>query len=321
MRLPFLFMTALLFLGMAASAGLAEPRTIVDGAGREVEIDDTSRVVALGGSVTEILYALGLEDRIAAIDTTSLYPPRALGEKPNVGYLRALSAEGVLSLDPSLVLAEEDAGPVTTVAILERASVPFLIVPGDKTAAGTVAKLRFIGDVMGVAEEGAAMADALAHDFAALEKELSAVEKPMRALFVLSLSDGRILAAGSDTSAEAILTLAGVANVFAGEFQGYRPVNAEAVLSAAPDAIVVMARQGGGDGPGVAVADILAHPILSRTPAGQAQRVVGMDGLYLLGFGPRTAHAAHDLAAVLYPDLALPELAARPWTAPSAPSQ
>jgi iron complex transport system substrate-binding protein len=132
------------------------------------------------------------------------------------------------------------------------------------------------------------------------------------AMFILSLLDGRIMAAGKDTAADAMLTLARAGNVFS-DFTGYKPVSAEAVLAAAPEAIVVMERYGPGPGPGVDVADVLADRTLSETPAGKSGRVVSMNGLYLLGFGPRTPHAARDLAAAIYPDLDLPQLADRPW--------
>src|SRR5262245_16400055 len=78
-----------------------------------------ARIVSIGGAVTEILYALGAEQRVVAVDTTSLYPERALKEKPNVGYMRALSAEGVLGLNPSLILASEGSGPKETIAVLK----------------------------------------------------------------------------------------------------------------------------------------------------------------------------------------------------------
>jgi iron complex transport system substrate-binding protein len=312
-RLAGLVVAALCVAAGAVSPSSAEPRVIADDTGRQVAVEDISRVVSLGGSVTEILYALGLQYKIAAIDVTSTYPPQALGEHPNVGYLRTLSAEGVLSVSPSLILAEEDAGPPHAIELLQKASVPILRVPSDMTAEGVVAKVRFIADVMGVPEKGAELADALAVDFAALERQLAGKRTSQRVLFVLSLADGRIMAAGADTAADAVMKLAGAENALAG-FSRYKPVNSEAVLAAAPDAIVVMARDGDGPGPGVAVPDVLADPTLGQTPAGKAGKVIAMNGLYLLGFGPRTAHAAHDLAAALYPDLRLPTLAARRWT-------
>src|SRR5262245_31645671 len=88
-----------------ATPTIGDPVTVRDAGGRSVTIRDASRIVSVGGAVTEILYALGLEQRVIAVDTTSLYPPRALAQKPSVGYMRQLSAEGVLALGPSLVLA------------------------------------------------------------------------------------------------------------------------------------------------------------------------------------------------------------------------
>ena len=81
-----------------ATAGLplGHAATVTDATGRPIEVTDASRIVSIGGAVTEILYALGLDKNIVAIDTTSLYPPQALQEKPNVGYMRQLSPEGVL---------------------------------------------------------------------------------------------------------------------------------------------------------------------------------------------------------------------------------
>ena len=123
---------------------LADNITVKDGAGRSIAITDPSRIVSVGGAVTEILYALGLESRIIAVDSTSLYPPHALAEKPSVGYMRQLSPEGVLGLGPSLVLAAEGSGPKDTIAVLEAASVPFVQIPDRFTGDGIVEKIRLI---------------------------------------------------------------------------------------------------------------------------------------------------------------------------------
>ena len=112
-----------------------------DAAGRAITVNDPSRIVSVGGAVTEILYALGLEARVVAVDTTSLFPPRALREKPNVGYMRQLSPEGVLGLAPSLILASESAGPKATLRVLEAAAIPFVRVPDHFTGEGIVEKI------------------------------------------------------------------------------------------------------------------------------------------------------------------------------------
>ena len=187
----------LLGLAVPFAGAAAETRQVVDAVGRTVAIADTSRVVSVGGSVTEILYALGLDDRIIAVDTTSVFPPAAMREKPNVGYMRQLSAEGVLSVSPTLILAEDGSGPPDTITLLEKASLPFVLVPNEKSAEGVAEKVRFVGDAMGVAAESDRLADALASDFATLQAEIAPIEKRVRALFVFSLTDGRILAGGS----------------------------------------------------------------------------------------------------------------------------
>jgi iron complex transport system substrate-binding protein len=298
-------------LAFAASAAGAEPRHVIDGKGHSVAIEDTSRVVSIGGSATEILYALGLEDRVVAVDITSLYPPEALQEKPSVGYVRSLSAEGVLSVSPSVLIAEADAGPPATVELLSAASVPLVLLPDAKSPEGVAAKIRTVGEAIGVSGKAEELAAAVEKDFAALRAMLPADGSRVRTLFLFSLSEGRIMAAGRNTSADAMLKLAGAENVFA-NFAGYKPVNAEAVLAAAPDAIVTLAATHGG--PGASVEEILADPVLSRTPAVAANRIVAMNGAYLLGFGPRAAHAAHDLAQALHPALKLPKLAGRSWS-------
>ncbi len=144
----------------SARPAAAEPAavTVTDAAGRPVAISDPSRIVSVGGAVTEILYALGLERRIIAVDTTSVYPPRVLAEKPSVGYMRQLSPEGVLGLGPSLVLAAEGSGPKETVAVLEAASIPFVQVPDRFTGNGIVEKIRLIAQATGSIERGECLA-------------------------------------------------------------------------------------------------------------------------------------------------------------------
>src|ERR1700754_1440334 len=102
-----------LLFGALAFDSAAQAFVIKDAAGRSISITDPSRIVSVGGAVTEILYAIGLEDRVVAVDTTSLYPQRVTG-KPKVGYMRQLSPEGVLGLAPTLILASEGAGPKET---------------------------------------------------------------------------------------------------------------------------------------------------------------------------------------------------------------
>jgi iron complex transport system substrate-binding protein len=256
---------------------------------------ETARVVTLGGSVTEIAVELGAGDRLVGRDTTSNHPETVLA-LPDVGYIRALSAEGVLSLGPDLILAEGDAGPVEAVEVLRAAGVPFVQVPEATTPDGVLAKVTAVAAALGLPDEGAALVARLEAEFAAVAARSAAVSRPKRVLFILSLQGGRVMAAGAGTEAEGIIRLAGGINAAEG-FDGYKQIADEAVLTAAPDVILMMDREGD---LAIADADILAHPALALTPAGAAGQVVRMDGMLLLGFGPRTPQAALALNAALY---------------------
>ncbi len=258
--------------------------------------EDAKRIVTLGGSVTEIAMALGAGDLLVARDSTSTYPSE-ITTLPDVGYIRGLSPEGVLSVAPDLILAEADAGPPAAVDVLTAAGVPFLRMPGDPTPAGVVAKIKAVAEALGLQTEGDALAAKVQAALTEAETRAAAVTDKKRVLFVLSLQGGRVMAGGEGSSAEGIIALAGGINAATG-FQGYKQMTDEAVLTAAPDLILMMDREGD-----LAIdnTDVMAHPTLSQTPAAQAGNIVRMDGMMLLGFGPRTPDAAKALYHALYP--------------------
>lgn len=256
------------------------------------------RVVSLGGAVTEIVVALEQGHRLVARDATSTWPPE-VEDLTDVGYMRALSPEGVLSVAPDLILAAEGAGPAEAVAMLRAARVPYVEVPEATDGAGVLEKIAVVAEALGVPDRGAALAEGLAAELDRLEGLRAGVDRPARVLFVLSMQGGRLMASGTGTAADGIIRLAGGANVIT-EFEGYRLLSDEAVLAAAPEVVLMMER---GGGHAVGDDELLAHPALRTTPAGQARRLVRMDGLLLLGFGPRTAQAALALHRALYPAL------------------
>lgn len=267
---------------------------------------EARRVLPLGGSVTEIVYALGEEGRLVGRDTTSLWPPEA-GKLPDVGYVRALSPEGVLSVAPDLILAEEGAGPPEAVAVLRAAGVPYLSIADGYDAQGVLNKVDAVAGALRVPDRGRALHDRLAADLAAASARSAAVGTPKKVLFVLSLQGGRVMAGGSGTAADGIIRLAGAVNAMP-LVQGYKPLTDEAVIAAAPDVILMMRRgdaasdaaANGGNTEEAARAAALAVPALAQTPAGRAGTLLMMDGLKLLGFGPRTGAAAIELHDLIY---------------------
>ncbi|GLK73820.1 ABC transporter substrate-binding protein [Ancylobacter dichloromethanicus] len=267
------------------------------------------RILAIGGAVTETLYALGLEDQVVAVDTSSTYPPRALAEKPNVGYIRALSPEGVLSVGPDLIIALDGAGPPDAVKVLKSAAIPFETLPEARDEAAIIANIRRIATLAGVPQRGEELATAVADDFKALAQVRARIAAPRSIVFVLSASGAAPVVGGAGTSAQAMFELAGVSNAMAA-LSGYKPAVGEAVLAADPYAIVLMKDQNHG----VSDAAIKAMPAFAGSQAMAEDRFFRMDGGYLLNFGPRTPQAARDLAALIYPELDLPAMPEHAWT-------
>lgn len=256
-------------------------------------------IVSIGGSVTEIIYALGAGDRLIARDTTSGYPPEVTA-LPDVGYMRALSPEGVLSVDPDRIIAESGAGPVETIDVLKKTDIPFVTVPEAYSEAGIRAKILAVGRA--IDEEAAAqtLADDLRQKLDAVTRaaDEKAAQEKKRVLFILSTQGGRIMASGTGTAAAGMIEMAGGENAVTG-FEGYKPLTDEAVIASAPDAILMMEREGDHDS---SVEELLQMPAIASTPAAEDRAVIRMDGLYLLGFGPRTADAVADLSRALYGD-------------------
>jgi iron complex transport system substrate-binding protein len=253
------------------------------------------RLVAAGGVITEILYALGRQDLLVGVDSTSLHPAEAMREKANVGYVRALSAEGVLSLRPTDLLAVEGAGPPDTVKLIAEAGVKVVRISEDTSETGVAARIRTIGAIADAADRAEALAARVEAGFAALKQQRDALAARKRVLFVLSLQNGRVMVGGARSSADAIIRLAGGVNA-ADSVEGYKPLTDEGLIAAAPDVVLMMKHN-----EHAASADqVFSQPALSATPAARTRSLVAMDGLYLLGFGPRTPDAARDLMAAVY---------------------
>nr|WP_299498856.1 ABC transporter substrate-binding protein [uncultured Rhizobium sp.] len=282
--------STLLALAAASTLGLASARA------EGTQPLDTSRLVSIGGAVTEIVYALGKGDTLAARDSTSTFPPAAL-KLPDVGYMRALSPEGVLSVNPSAILMIDGSGPKEAVEVLSKASVQIVRIPEGYDRAGILAKIEAVGKALGAEAEAEALAAKVGADVDAASAAVANIPENQRkrVLFVLTLQNGKIMAAGQHTAADGILKLAGAVNA-TGDFHGYKPLNDEAIIAARPDVILMM-RDGG---PGASDAEVLANPAIALTPAGQNKALIRQGGMTMLGFGPRTAEAIRDLSKALY---------------------
>ena len=253
------------------------------------------RIVTLGGTITEIVFALGAGERVVGVDASSSFPDAA-NRLPKVAYHRRLSAEGVLSLSPTLIIATTEAGPPEALGQIENAGVRLLVLPHEATVDGAVSMMHGIAAALDVRETGAALVRNLEKDLARVESSIPRTRTRARVLFLYARGQGTLMVAGRDTGADTMIGLAGGANAVRG-YSGYKPLTSEAAVAAAPDVILLMDRGlesiGGAQG-------LWRLPGLALTPAGKQGRVAAMDGLLLLGFGPRLGQAVLELNRALY---------------------
>jgi iron complex transport system substrate-binding protein len=276
------------------------PVVITDADGNAVAVPDASRVVTLGGVITEVAYALGAQDQVVAVDASSFYPPDAQQAKQVVGYYRMLAAEPVLAADPSLVLGTADVGPPEVVQQIRDAAVTTLLLPVDNSVDGAKARITAVGAALGRDAEAARVVAALDQDLKDAQSLVATATSTPRVLFFLLPPGAPMLLSGTGTEADTMIGLAGAQNAVT-DFPGYVPLTPEAVAAAAPDIILTttssLQAAGGID-------ELLADPGLAATPAGKAGAVVALDDLYLLGFGPRLGQAVAELAGDLHPEIA-----------------
>lgn len=184
-------------------------------------------------------------------------------------YARARTRRRVLALAPKIILAIEGSGPPDAVEVLSRASVPFVVVPEGYDEASVLRKVRFIAQALGVAEKGEAMAKQIAEDFAAVAAMREKIAAQRSAVFVLAVGSGTPTVAGEGSSAQRIFKLAGVDNAIKG-LTGFKPVTAEAALTAQPQAVVTLLERNQG-----LEADVMfALPAFAGTPAARDKRLL-----------------------------------------------
>jgi iron complex transport system substrate-binding protein len=253
------------------------------------------RIVSVSGATTEIVYALGAEKQLVGTDTTSLYPAAAL-QTPKVGYMRQLSAEGLLSLKPDAVIGTTEAGPHVVMDQIRNAGVKVELVEADHSWAEVQRKVAAVGRATARVAQAAALQAKLDAQWAEVLATVArrGGRKP-RAIFVLSHS-GSPQVAGEKTAAHAMLNYAGLDNAListgSANFAGYRAMTPEAVVTAAPDVIVTTTQ--GVEAVG-GVEKFWQRPGLELTPAYKRRALVALDALYLIGFGPRLPQAVAEL--------------------------
>ena len=250
------------------------------------------RIVSLGGGVTEILFALGLDKEIVAVDVSSIYPIQAT-QKPKVGYLRATSAEGIASMKPDIVIASEALGPPSVRVQLKAASIKLSLVAEAKSVDAAISRIKALGQLVHREAKAQEIVKAIED---ALKTPIPEGTRP-KVLFLFSHGGGRLMVAGRSTAAHTMIEEAGGINAIT-NYDGYRPLTAESVVAAQPDIVLLTKRSLSSIKGKEALWKI---PSLALTPAGKTRRTVIIGDLKLLGFGPRTGEAILELRRAFFP--------------------
>lgn len=276
------------------------PTRVQDVNGNTVVIRNVSRIVPLNGDIAETIFTLGLTSRVVGVDTSALYPKKTVDKLPKIGYQRRLSAEGILSLRPTVVIGSTEAGPPQVLEQIRAAGVTVLIIPEIVTLNAGPRKLRLLGRALGVPKRGERLAKQVERQIAIAKREAATTTSRPRVAFLYVRGAPVQMIGGKNTRADTMIAAAGGRD--AGSeigIEGFRPITAESLVSAAPDIILVptlgLESVGGIEG-------LLRIPGVAQTPAGRNRRVLDYDDALLLGLGPRTGSALRRLVRGLHPE-------------------
>ena len=256
---------------------------------------DSSRIVAAGGSIAEMLYSLDAGNLLVAVDSTANYLPET-ANLPSIGYVRNLSAEGILALKPSLILGEHDMGPVEVLNQISNVEVEVKRIEERHSAQGIIDKFKCVARVLGKEEAAQEIfTSQFAQTVASLERNDQGSAFLPRAALVLNFVDNQPIIAGANTSGDGLLRMAGAQNIFS-DIEGWKPLSRELLIAANPQHLVLTERAlksiGGLEG-------MLSDPLLASTDALEDNNVHAYGGMSLLGFGLQTLEVALSLKGAI----------------------
>ncbi|WP_020593180.1 heme/hemin ABC transporter substrate-binding protein [Kiloniella laminariae] len=253
------------------------------------------RIITVGGPVTEIVYALGAGDQIIATDTTSKYPEQQ-ESLPKVGYMRQLSAEGLLALQPDQIIALEGSGPAPVLDTLKNAGIAVTFIPELNSPEAIHNGVLAVAAILGTETIGEILGRTVKEKLEVLQKQAQERENPPLVLFLLSTGQGSPMTAGQGTAIDTIIQYSGARNA-AADLQGFKPMASEYILAHAPDYLLLASRtleQAGG------LEELKKDPLLGKLKAVQENRILSLDGTLLLGLGPRTPEAIAAISDQLF---------------------
>ena len=255
-----------------------------------------SRIVIAGGSLTEIVYLLGQEKKLVGVDITSKYPLSAT-KLSSIGYLRNLSAEGILSLSPTLLLAESDIGPPAVLNQLNKTSLETKIIRDDLTMAGIKNKINCIISILNLKKNNyISIYNDIKDKITKIEKYKSLNEKRNKKVLIILMMRGTSpIIAGKNTSGHGLISSLGLLNSMS-QVDGWKPVSKEEIILSNPDYVIVTNRTFNSF---LSSKDFILKTGLNFTNAGEDNNLIIEDGMALLGFGPRTLDVGIKISEII----------------------
>lgn len=260
------------------------------------ELPTKERIITAGGSITEMVYQLGLGDDVVGVDQSSTYP-EAVKNVPSVGSWKTLSSEGILSLNPTIVITWKEAKPASTLQQLQKTGIRVLQLDRIPATPGQLAiNIKTISHALNIDAKGDALVESITSQLDSITKQVEKEKNRPNVLFLFSMFGGPAQAAGKETVADSLIMLAGGNNVV--NHKNYQIISAESFIVADPDVIVLTTQAleslGG-------IEQLGKIQGLNQTKAWKNQRIVTFDQAILLGMGPRVAQAVEGLYHAFYP--------------------
>lgn len=268
---------------------------LVLASGAAARAADTARLVVIGGSLTEIAFALGRGGSVVGVDQTSVWPPEVKA-MPQVGYYKKISAEGVLALSPTMVIAYRDAEPASALRQIEQAGVPVALFDRSPPMQALKDNIAGLGRLLDARDKAEALGRSLDGQIAAVTQAVAGAKARPRVLFVLNYDPSQTVVAGTDTIAGQLIGMAGGVNAAEG-ITGFKPLNGEMVSAAAPDIVLTVEERWEAVGGAAGMARL---PGMSSTPAARAGRFAAVPGPLMLGLGPRLGEGLRRLAVLFH---------------------
>jgi iron complex transport system substrate-binding protein len=262
--------------------------------------DLPQRWVSAGGALSEWVSALGGESKLVGVDTTSQHP-ESLRALPSIGYQRQLSAEGVLSLRPQILVGTGEMGPPPVLAQIRAAGVQVELFSAEPSLEALQTNLRHLGQLLGAETKATKLFDDYQQrltQHAARVNEARLKQKAPGVLLLVGNAGGKSLIAGKGTAADWLLEQAGGQNL--ATHSGYKPFSVETLASLNPEVLVFADRALSGEEARAAL--FKENPILSSTRAAKGGRVMELDPTLLVGgLGPRLPQSLVKLTDGFYP--------------------